>query len=165
MSFWDKAKQVIHQPLGKTMANSKLGTFWDTHIGREGLLGHLTFDMLWDSGTTKDAKDRAKRGVEGLKETKEQRFNDMQGLMNENMLANMYKTNTKNDGLISAVSQSGNLATDNSRGIQTQRIIRDSVKQANLTFSNDLQKRIQGEDKHEMEMSTLDQQQSAIDRA
>jgi|9_EtaG_2_1085328.scaffolds.fasta_scaffold02971_4 hypothetical protein len=157
-------KQFIHQPLGKTMAKSKLGTLWNTHVGREGLIGALTFDTLWESGTTKDAKGRAKRAVEGLKDTKQQRFDDMRGLMNESMLANIFKTNTKADGLINAINTGGNLDTDNSRGLQTQRIIRESVKATNLTFNNDLQARIRDEDSHEVGMSALDQQQSAIDR-
>tara|TARA_R110002020_G_scaffold195157_1_gene396138 strand:- start:8732 stop:9277 length:546 start_codon:yes stop_codon:yes gene_type:complete len=42
------------------------GTFWDTHIGREGFFGNLGMNWLWKSGSTKDAEKRARDKIKGI---------------------------------------------------------------------------------------------------
>jgi len=48
--------------------DSDWGTFWDTHIGREGFFGNLGGNFLWKSGTVRDAEERARKKIKDIYE-------------------------------------------------------------------------------------------------
>lgn len=57
----------IFSDLGKDIQGSWAGDFWDTHIGREGLIGAVgDITGLWQSGTAADEGRRAKARLKEL---------------------------------------------------------------------------------------------------
>ncbi len=141
---YDKARnkalnKIITKPFGSWMANSKAGKFWDTHIGREGLVGAIgDFTGLWESGTTADkrrvALDANTDYIADLKKKKENVMPDMMTNFNaQNTMSNI-------GGLFAGLEGMGNLATDNSRGITIQNATTKGIQNMNLKFDNETKK-------------------------
>jgi len=125
-------------PGGRKIQDGYLGKFWDTHIGREGLFGHLGLDMLWESGTTADkrrvALDANTDYIADLKKKKENVMPDM--------ITNFNAQNTMSNigGLFAGLEGMGNLATDNNRGITIQNATAKGIQNMNLKFDDETKK-------------------------
>ena len=125
---------MLTKPLGNWMADSPLGTFWDTHIGREGLIGGLgDLTGLWESGTTadtrRDALDANTDYINQLEQRKQDALPDAVKMMN---MSNLVDSN-QFGGLLGGIS-SGGLATDNSRAMEQNRLITNAINKQNLKF-------------------------------
>lgn len=112
------------------------GDFWDTHIGREGLIGGIgDLTGLWESGTTADkrrkALDRQKDYIDELEQKKADVLPDTLRRMNKENVANAYQF----EGLLGGMG-SGSLATDNNRTIENNKLIANSIAKRNASFEN-----------------------------
>ena len=136
-----------------------LAKFWDTHIGRKGLIGEGGEMLgLWESGTTKDNKNKAIAGVKGLMQNEEDRFDKRMQLNSDDLANAMLNTNTKSGGLIGKIMNGGNLATNNSRNVQINNVIANTLRAKNMTLNDNLQKKLNIEQQHENTMSNYDAQ-------
>ena len=143
-----------------------LAKFWDTHIGRKGLIGEGGEMLgLWESGTTKDRKGRAKNAVYGLMEEEEKRFEKRMDMNDMELANNMLNTNMKSGGLIGKMMNSGNTATDNSRNVHINRVIANTLRTKNMTLNQNIQKKLNIEQAHDNTMSNYDAQIDQIENS
>jgi len=155
---------VAGKAITKTKPGKALGKFWDTHIGRKGLIGEGGEMLgLWESGTTKDNKTKAKNAVYGLMESEESRYEKRQELNAEDLSNSLFANNMKAGGLVGKAMNSGNLATDNSRAQNVNHTIAMSVRNNNATLNRNLQKVLNTEEAHDKTMSSYDSQVQQIE--
>tara|TARA_R100000781_G_scaffold111591_1_gene78153 strand:- start:31348 stop:31926 length:579 start_codon:yes stop_codon:yes gene_type:complete len=130
---------------GASLSGTKGGRkFWDTHIGREGLVGGIgDATGWWDSGTTVDKKGRVikaldkdianiRSNVETSKNVALQKFNTVNALEQK-----------KTGGIINSMNFAGNTATDSSRFEQGKQAISTSVNKANMNYIDTISKNIE----------------------
>jgi len=127
------------KPLGETVGNSPLGTFYDTHIGREGLIGSIgDLTGLWESGTTadkrRDALDANTEYLANLEEKKQQVMPDAMNLMNNENFANAGEF----EGLLGGLG-SGGLATNNNKTIERNKMVASSLARMNAKFDRTIE--------------------------
>ena len=129
----------LTNPLGKSLGKGPAGKFWDTHIGREGLIGAIgDFTGLWESGTTadkrRDALDANQNYIDDLMQKKEDALPNALDRMNFRNLANA----SQMEGLLGGIN-SGGLATDNSRTLETNNLIANAIARRNADFKDTME--------------------------
>lgn len=125
----------ISDVLGTGNLIDDVGTFWDTHIGREGFWGGLG-DMtgLWESGTTRDARQGMitglNRDIEALKAN--DKFTEKASWKNfDTSTGNTFK---KGKGIIQS-SNFSNLATDTNREKLRTDAIQNTINNVNADYN------------------------------
>tara|TARA_R100000406_G_scaffold15563_1_gene9661 strand:+ start:4177 stop:4731 length:555 start_codon:yes stop_codon:yes gene_type:complete len=143
------ANQYLGNPVGKGIRRSgKLGkglaTFWDTHIGRKGLIGEGGEMLgLWESGTTADRKrgllNALDKDIANINEnnatTKKlalDRFNSVN--LNENK---------KVGGILGSINMSSNLAQDSSRYMRGKEAIQNAINKSNINYQDTITRNLE----------------------
>ena len=136
----NKWQSFLTQPFGVGAVDSFLGNFWDTHIGREGILGHAwDWVSLGESGTAADKRRKAKSSAEAYADrVKEHR--DLIPLKEAEMF-NLGGVQTANEmaGLLGNIN-AGTLAGDTSRTLRINKVIQDSILNRTKEFKESMER-------------------------
>ena len=160
--FADYTSNIVHQPFGEKIADSWAGTFWDTHIGREGLIGEgLEMLNLGDSGTTADKKNRAKSKLRDLKDESTALFNRQVDSINAGTDAQLFGQNSIAQRRIKQNSMT-NMATDNSRMNAIDSIIAGNIRDQNKVISDNISRKLDKESAYNLEQAKYDSEIKAI---
>ena len=123
--------------------------FWNTHFGREGLVGGIgDLTGLWKSGTTVDAENRAVKAVEGLRAQTTDRYNQRIANMDQSLMTDL-------------LQQSYNMEKidfDNTRPNQINRLIEKSITSRNEMYADNIQQKLNAEDSYEDRMANYDRE-------
>ena len=141
--------QITGNPVGKAITESGktgkgLGKFWDTHIGRKGLIGEGGEMLgLWKSGTTKDRQNRV---VQALNKDI-QNINDNNATTKKLALDRFNAVNSieqrKTGGIINSMNFAGNTARDSSRFEMGKQAVQSSISKANLNYVDTIAKNME----------------------
>ena len=143
---------VVGAGIGAGAGEKKIGgtsKFWDTHIGRKGLIGEGGEMLgLWKSGTTVDAENRAVKAVEGLRAETTDRYNKQVQAMDQGLLTDL-------------LQQSYDMEKtdfDNARPNQINRLIQKSITNRNEMYTNNIQQKLNAEESYEDRMANYDRE-------
>ncbi len=163
MSWYKKLDKALGGvlPGGQDIRKGYLGKFWDTHIGRKGLIGEGGEMLgLWDSGTTVDKKNKAIDAFRSRGDRMESRFQDTMGLMSQTLGDDLFFQNNKMNNM--NVGQSTGLATDNSRSNYINQAIQNNIRQKNQIMASNKIAVNKSTDAHDVAMANIDDNIDAI---
>jgi hypothetical protein len=156
-------KKFLRNPLGKTFGKSGMGKFWDTHIGRKGIIGEgLEFLGLGDNGTSADRKGSVKRRINEMKTESTDLFNRQLGNIDADATSNIYAQNSMTQSRMNKVPQ-GNLATNNSRMNFIDNIISGNIRNQNKVINDSIGKKLDKEQTYNLEQAKYDAEKDALD--
>ena len=114
-----------------------LSRFWDSHIGRSGIIGEgLEMFGLGTSGTTADRKSGLLRALDfDISEIQENNELTKQKLW-ETFKTRTFNSQRKGGGLLSSIMNSGNVATDTGRNANRINAIQNTIRATNEDYSN-----------------------------
>jgi len=141
--------QLAGNPTGKAITGSGkigkgLGKFWDTHIGRKGIIGEGGEMLgLWESGTTADRK----RGLLNALDK------DIANVQSNTLARNKLGTSRfnavnqmeqqKTGGILGSINYNNNLAGDSSRYQKSTQAIQNSINKANINYTDTISKNME----------------------
>ena len=130
---------------GATMSGTKAGRkFYDTHIGRKGLIGEGGEMLgLWESGTTADRKKGLLKALDkDIANINENNATTKKLALNRFNNVNLNE-NKKTGGILGSINMSSNLAGDSSRYMRGQEAIQNAINKSNINYQDTITRNLE----------------------